>query len=205
MRRKATAPHSTPHGWPSEVVETNMCPRGSGHQCDTGLCSRSWPDFSALHASQPSPAPALSSQLERGSSGGKTWRERSHSHQYSPQMCRISNSSDIGILCHPLSVKVSRMSCCRKDTKCTRYTGDYYGFMVMMTYDKCWKVSASFLNVNICIRRDYIIRRLARCQQLYDASSRGLFIPRTMLCLKMAAERRYSFCSGDRVSLGPIF
>ena len=84
--------------------------------------------------------------------------------------------------------------------------GDYYGFMVMMTYDKCWKVSASFLNVNICIRRDYIIRRLARCQQLYDASSRGLFIPRTMLCLKMAAEQRcYSFCSGDRVSLGPIF
>ena len=111
MRRKATAPHSTPHGWPSEVVETNMCPRGSGHQCDTGLCSRSWPGFSALHASQPSPAPALSSQLERGSSGGKTWRERSHSHQYSPQMCRISNSSDIGILCHPLSVKVSRMLC----------------------------------------------------------------------------------------------
>ena len=42
--------------------------------------------------------------------------------------------------------------------------------MVMMTYDKCWKVSASFLNVNLCIRRDYIIREAqAWCQQLYDA------------------------------------
>ena len=96
--------------------------------------------------------------------------------------------------------------CCVVERTQSSAQGDYYGFMVMMTYDKCWKVSASFPNVNICIRRDYIIRRLARCQQLYDASSRGLFIPRTMLCLKMAAEQRcYSFCSGDRVSLGPIF
>ena len=163
-----------------------------------------------LSSARVTAVPGPGTQLSVGARqlrGEDVTRERSHSHQYSPQMCRISSSSDIGILCHPLSVKVSRMLCCWKDTEqCTKYKGDYYGLMVMMTYDKCWKVSASFLNVNICIRRDYIIRRLAPCQQLYDASSRGLFIPRTMLCLKMAAEQRcYSFCSGDRVSLGPIF
>ena len=162
MRRKAL---DTRDDDPESSCRNQYLPPGSWHQRVLAQCSRQ--ASQCTRHSRPGAQSSVGAGQLRGEDVTRSaLLARIHIK------CVSSDSSDIGsILCHPLLVKVTRMWWGVERTKYTKCKGDYYGLMVMMTYDKCWKVSASFLNVNLCIRRDYIIReaRLVpatlRCEQ----------------------------------------